>query len=43
MLIAIMFASVAAFSQEQVDSVTANQISFVPYGLLFKTVGSKYV
>ena len=36
MLIAIMFASVAAFSQEQVDSVTANQISFVPYGLLFK-------
>jgi Protein of unknown function (DUF1207) len=31
-----MFASVEAFSQTYVDSITANQISFVPYGLLFK-------
>jgi Protein of unknown function (DUF1207) len=31
-----MFASITAFSQEHVDSVSGNQFSFVLYGLLFK-------
>ncbi len=35
-LIAIMFASIEAFSQEHSDSISVNQLSFVPYGLLFK-------
>ena len=33
---AIMFLSLTAFSQEHPDSVCINQLSFVPYGLLFK-------
>src|SRR5208283_1216384 len=35
-LIAIIFASIEAFSQEHSDSISVNQLSFVPYGLLFK-------
>ena len=36
LLPAIIFLSLTAFSQEHPDSVCINQLSFVPYGLLFK-------
>ncbi len=35
-LIAILFATATAFSEEHADSLSGNQLSFVPYGLLFK-------